>query len=275
VAIHPTSGRAYVTNSGSGTLSVIDLGAHTVIAEIPVGRAPGIVVLDPGISRAFVSDYDAASVAVVDLDTNRLITTLPVGGLGLAVDTSTHTVYAAGGRTLALIDGPTATIYSVPAPDSANVWGLAVDPATSRVFATDLAAPRVLVLDGRGAFVSSIRIPDPARFGITFDAASHQLLVATYVKTAARLVAIDPVGGRVAWQTPVGSLPFAIAVDPSAGTAHVSALGDNAINSVSLSTRALFSTLSSGRAPMGLAVQPGTRRVLVVSADDATLAEGK
>jgi serine/threonine-protein kinase len=144
------------------------------------------------------------------------------------------------------------------------------------VFATDLAAPRVLVLDGRsGGFVSSIRLPNPARFGIAFDTVSHQVFVATYVKSGARLAALDVAGGGVAWQTPVGSLPFAIALDPTGGVAYASALGDNTVSSVSLSTHTVTATLATGRSPMGLAVHPATRRVLIVSSDDATLAEGK
>ena len=46
-AVAISGNRAYVTNSGAGTVSVIDLATKNVIATIPVGTAPSAVAVNP------------------------------------------------------------------------------------------------------------------------------------------------------------------------------------------------------------------------------------
>jgi DNA-binding beta-propeller fold protein YncE len=58
-------------------------------------------------------------------------------------------------------------VATILAPAGANVWGVAVDPQANRLYATDIASPRVLVYDGAtNALAAEIAIDAPARFGI-------------------------------------------------------------------------------------------------------------
>ncbi len=47
VAITPDGAFAYVTNSGIGTVSVIETASNTVVATVPVGFAPRGVAITP------------------------------------------------------------------------------------------------------------------------------------------------------------------------------------------------------------------------------------
>jgi YVTN family beta-propeller protein len=50
IALTPDAKAAYVTNENSNSVSVVDLGSHTVSATIPVGNAPRKIVILPAAS---------------------------------------------------------------------------------------------------------------------------------------------------------------------------------------------------------------------------------
>lgn len=270
IAVHPGRSRAYVTNSSGGTLTVVDLAQATVVTKITVGPAPAIVAVDPEIDRAFVSDFEARTVTVIDLVSNAVVTTLPVGGLGIAIDTATHRVYAAAGSHIAVIDGKTALVVAtIAAPDGANLWGVAVDARTGRVFATDLSQARVLVLDGAsGSLVGSVALSAPARFGIALDPSGERLYVASYVSANAELIVVDARSLQLLSRAPVGGLPFSVAAGPALGLVYVSSVGDGKVSAVS-TAGARTLTVPIGRTSLGLAMHG--RRLLVLDQHDEVL----
>lgn len=74
---------AYVPNTGSGTISVIDTGSDTVVKTLPAHgtlgkKLLGLAVSDDG-KRLFVVDAPANGVRVVDAATGKLIQTIPTG----------------------------------------------------------------------------------------------------------------------------------------------------------------------------------------------------
>jgi YVTN family beta-propeller protein len=54
VAVSPNGARAYVTNSGSASASVINTATNTVIATIPVGDQPRGIDVAPEGSKVYV-----------------------------------------------------------------------------------------------------------------------------------------------------------------------------------------------------------------------------
>jgi YVTN family beta-propeller protein len=80
-------GRAYVANSGSNNVTVIDTTTNTVVgAPIPVGTHPSSVGVDPTVHRAYVANQGSNNVTVIDTTTNAVIgTPIPVGSAPQAV----------------------------------------------------------------------------------------------------------------------------------------------------------------------------------------------
>jgi YVTN family beta-propeller protein len=70
---------AYVANTVSGTVSVLDLVTHAVVATIAVGTEPWAVVASPNGNFVYVANADDNSVQVIDTSTNRVIKTIAVG----------------------------------------------------------------------------------------------------------------------------------------------------------------------------------------------------
>ena len=79
--------RAYVTNGGDNTVSVIDTATNTVVATIPVGQFPFGVAITPDGTRAYVPNAGDNTVSVINTATNTVVATVPVGGgpFGVAI----------------------------------------------------------------------------------------------------------------------------------------------------------------------------------------------
>jgi YVTN family beta-propeller protein len=66
VALASDGRHAYITNNGSGSVSVIDTASKTVTATIPVGQNPEGVALAPDGRHAYITNNGSDSVSVID-----------------------------------------------------------------------------------------------------------------------------------------------------------------------------------------------------------------
>lgn len=73
------STNAYVTNSGSDSVSIIDTATHEVSATIPTGKAPVNPVFTPDHRHVYVANSQADTITVIDVLTNEA-TSIPAGG---------------------------------------------------------------------------------------------------------------------------------------------------------------------------------------------------
>jgi len=88
VAILPNDSTAYVTNTVSGTVSVVSLSrkrGNTVLAEIAVGTEPRGCALTPNGKILYVANHTAGTVSVIDTRSNSVIDTVKLAGNPTAV----------------------------------------------------------------------------------------------------------------------------------------------------------------------------------------------
>ncbi len=110
--------KAYVTNQGGDTVSVVDLSAATptVSSTVTVGTHPNAAVLDRDGRRLYVANGDSDDVSVLDTRTDRVVDTIslrpypgarvgsnPVG-LSLSPDGGTLYVAASGNNAVSVVD---------------------------------------------------------------------------------------------------------------------------------------------------------------------------
>jgi YVTN family beta-propeller protein len=268
IAIDAGRGRAYVTDMRENTLYVFDLATGEPTARIPTGRQPGQVVL--AASHIFVSNFADASITVIDASTQLVVTTLAAGGLGLAANDRTDRLYAAGGSRISVIDAVSdALIATITVPTDANVWGLAVDAASNRLYATDIANPRVLVYDGAtNELVGEIGIDAPGRLGITIGAAGR-VLVAGYTDASPRLFVID--GSRVVDRLPIAEYTQSLAAHPTSGLVYAASGADRSVTELDLQRPGVVSKASVPAAAATVAINPQSGEPVVATADGATL----
>lgn len=116
-AITPDGALAYVTNSESNSVSVIDLvNLETLDESIPVGQHPLRIAIHPDGTYAYVTNFESHNVSVIDLTTNEVSEIIPVG---------------------------------------LNPYGVAITPAGDRVYVSEYTSRGLSVIDadpGSGAF---------------------------------------------------------------------------------------------------------------------------
>src|SRR5262249_42188023 len=107
---------AYVTNSGSGTVSVIDTATNTVVATVGVGGDPRGVAITPDGTHAYVTNIRSNTVSVIDTATNTVVATVPVGlspfGVAITPDGTHAYVTNSFGNNVAVIDTATNTVVA-------------------------------------------------------------------------------------------------------------------------------------------------------------------
>lgn len=71
--------RAFVPNSGDGTVTIIDLASYGFVASVPVGLAPHDVAVTPDGRLPFVTNSGSDSVTIIDVAEATAIGTIAVG----------------------------------------------------------------------------------------------------------------------------------------------------------------------------------------------------
>jgi YVTN family beta-propeller protein len=265
IALDAAAGRMYVSNYGSGSVSVVDVATNAVVATVPVGRAPGALALNTVTRRLYVSNGDDATVSVIDTTSNTVVTTIAAGGLGVAVDESTNRVYAAAGTMLAVIDGATnAVVATREAPLYGTWWAIGVNPKLQRLYVTDIASHRLDVLDARDLrVVTSLETGGEAR-SLTVDPVKDLVFAPIFQENGAvrwwDAVTNEPRGAADVYGYPIG-----VAVDWTRfpGRLYVSHLVGGTVFIVDALAHAVVDLRTLGTSAAGLALTPDGERLYV------------
>jgi YVTN family beta-propeller protein len=128
---------AYITNTASNTVSVIDTVTNRVTATIqfPVVAGPYGVAVAPGGGKVYVANEGVpGTVSVIDTATNKVTATIFVDnepqGVAVAPDGSKVYVVNSGSNTVSVIATPTNTVTATIAVGNTPVaFGVFIQPA--------------------------------------------------------------------------------------------------------------------------------------------------
>src|SRR5579863_2032177 len=80
IAIAPESGRGFVSNGQSSTVTIFDLKTLKTIAEVPTGKKPDAIIYDPATSRVFAFNGGSKSATVIEAKDGKVAGTIDLGG---------------------------------------------------------------------------------------------------------------------------------------------------------------------------------------------------
>jgi uncharacterized repeat protein (TIGR01451 family) len=142
----------WVSESGAGRLTLVNRRTYGIIARVPVGRSPGVLVYDGVAGRLYAAVTGQGSVAVVN-DDGAVEAVWPVGGIGLpqgaVFDVSARRLYVA--YAISPRYGAIA-VYDVDSGERISTWrgsasapfdpllALALDRSGKRLFAVGAAS---------------------------------------------------------------------------------------------------------------------------------------
>jgi YVTN family beta-propeller protein len=148
--LSPDGHRAYTSNVGSGSVSVLDLQKHSLITVIPVAKTVQRISISPDGRYVFTQDQDAPRIAVIDTATNKLARWMDLPAI---VYSSTPTpdgrlllANAPSGKLFVIDLSAEKVIASYPLPSGA-IGEIAVDGTSEHAYISCPNAGRIEVFD--------------------------------------------------------------------------------------------------------------------------------
>lgn len=255
---------AYITNSGSGTVSVLDVATNSVVGTVLVGNLPAGVAVNASATRVYVTNQGSNSVSVIDTSSNAVIATIGVGSfpIGIAVNPAGTRVFVANfvSHTLSAIDATTNTVLAT-VPVGRFPIGVAVDPAGTRVFVTIQTA--VAVVDaGTNTLLTTITAGSRP-FGVAVNLSGTRVYVANQGSNTVSV--LDPVANASIAEVAVGARPQGISVSPDGARVYVANESSNTVSVIETAGNTLINEVPVGGQPYGVQVSPDGARVYVAN----------
>ena len=173
MAVSPDGSKAYVTNYGSNTVSVINTATNTVVGTVPVGSSPWGVTFAAGGARAYVNNSGANNVSVINVATNTVVGTIPVGAQPRALVASPDgsKVYVSNTDDFAVHVINTATNTVVARIPSTTGTLIEIAVSGNRIYASSMAANFVVIDVPSESTIANIPTAGPDDFSFAWGLA--------------------------------------------------------------------------------------------------------
>ncbi len=267
---------AYITNSGSNNVSVIDTATNTVVASVTVGSIPGGVAVNPAGTRVYVANRGSGTVSVIDTATNTVNTTVNLGGTPsrVAVNPAGTRVYVTNGdnNNVSVIDTTTNNVIaSVPIVKAPN--GVAVNPAGTRVYvvSSDINDEHgnLSVIDTATNTVIDIVIVEYGSLEVAVNPAGTRVYVTA--SGTNRVSVIDTDSNTVTATVNIGVSSSGVAVNPAGTRVYVANSGTNRVSVINTATNTITANVTVESSSEGVAVNPAGTRVYVANSGSNTV----
>jgi YVTN family beta-propeller protein len=270
IAVNPAGTIAYVANSDSDSVSVIDLTNNVVTNTIAVGDNPALVVINPAGTIGYVTNLNSDSVSVINLTSNVVTTSITVGdGPGnLAINPAGTFAYVSNftAGTVSVINLSTnsvaVTISGFNSPrgiafNSTGTFAYIANPGTNEVKKVDLGSNTVV-----GSISGII-------FGIDIALSSDNTKAFVSNHSVDTVSVIDLSTNTVSSTITVGSRPWGLQLKEN--FLYVVNRDDDNVSKIDLNSYALIENISVGDLPFYIAINPSGTFGYVTNANSDTI----
>jgi 40-residue YVTN family beta-propeller repeat/40-residue YVTN family beta-propeller repeat/40-residue YVTN family beta-propeller repeat/40-residue YVTN family beta-propeller repeat/40-residue YVTN family beta-propeller repeat/40-residue YVTN family beta-propeller repeat/40-residue YVTN family beta-propeller repeat len=270
---------AFITNSSSNYVSVIDIFSNTVVTNVTVGSGPSGVAVNSSGTIVYVANSGNNTVSVIDASTSSysVFATIPVGidPVGIAINTTGTNLYVANYRsgTVSVIDTSTSS-YPVIAtiPVGSGPVGIAVNTIGTSLYVANSLSNTVSVIDTSLNRISSNINVGSKPYGIALNIAGTRAYVTNNGDGSVSVIDTSTSSYPVIATIPVGNGPEGLAVNPLGTMVYVANTFDNTVSIIDTSTNLVVGTpVSVGNAPIGVAVNPSETNVYVANNGSGTV----
>jgi len=250
--------RAYIANTGDGTVSVIDVKTKAVIATIPVGLNVDAITVSADGQRAYALcpiSAGGSGVYVINTVTNQLITTIPMVGeslLGVVSPDGTRLYVTTAAPNAAIVVINTVSnkqIATIPVSES---YGMAVSPDGGKLYAAVRSAYEVDVYNTTNyALLKTIRVQEhPSCVAINADGSR------VYVTNTGSylLSVIDASKNAVIVNIITGQRPIGVAVSADGTRVYTANFTTNDISVFDVTTNSRIADIRVGNNPQAISL---------------------
>jgi YVTN family beta-propeller protein len=273
VAADPRTGRIYVANSGSLSVTVLEGGSRAVVATVTLPSRPWGIAVNQRTGRVYVTTAESA-VTVIDTATNSVTATVPLPSRpwGIAINHRANRVYVAtSDASVAVIDGDRDLVTgTIPVPS--RPWAVAVIPETNRIYVTSQESRTLSVIDGAaGSVVANVDVRTRT-CGVAANPRTNRIYVTSL--DASAVTVVDGASQTVVESLLTPSATCGVAVNSQTNRVYVSSQESGAVSVLDpqagsravLETRPLFgSTRATEVLPNDIDVNPQADGIYVVN----------
>lgn len=218
-----------IASSGRDAITVFDLGAQQVTANIPVRERPVAVAVSPEGRLAFSVNTNDHSVSVVDLEAGTSVDHIPVGmfPLDLAAHPDGERLYVTDQR-VSIIDIATRRVVG-GINVGAGPAGIVIGKDGSRAYVANFRSNSVSVLDLDAARVVDTIAVGEQPFALALSPDESRLYVANTVSETLSVVTLS---NRAVTTVALNGFPSDLAVHPDGSSIYVNRafpIGDVAV----------------------------------------------
>jgi gliding motility-associated-like protein len=262
------SGYAYIANSNSNNVSVIDLGTNKVTATINVGKTPDGIYVSPDGSHVYTANSNDGTVSVINTTTNNVDKTISVGSLpyGITVSPDGKYVYTTNesSQSVSVINTADYTVSSIPITNGVPTNAV-VSPDGNHLYVTGYNASMVYVFNTATNALSATIGVNNQPFSLVMSPDGNSL----YVLCSTVLYVVNTSTNALTATIPVGNNALGIAVSPDGSTVYVSNNASNTVSVINTATNAITATINVGQGPAGISFTTDGSLAYITNETDA------
>ena len=259
--------RAFATNEGAGTVSVIDVDTDTVLSTIETGGKPRGLAVCKGSSKLFVTEQNSAQLWMIDTVKGEIEQRVPLGESPEAVYCSSNGEWLGvaneGTNSISFINVKSMKLeFSIPVHGKNPEHGV-FSPDGKFMLVSAEEADQVDILDIRKRKqVGSVKVGERPR-GIAFSPDGKRAYVA--VETGSLLVAIDMKTRKVVGKQQVGKRTAGVIVSPDGAYVFATNGGDANVSMIDTKTFTVVENIAIGQRPWNMAFSPDGSKLYAAS----------
>ena len=269
---HSQQPTAFVVNSGSNSVTPIDLATRKAGRPIRVGKHPLAIALTPGGQTAYVANSRSGTVTPIDTATRRAGPPIPVGRgpQAIAVTPDGKTAYVAntGSGTVTPINLATRR-PGRPITVGTDPQAIAVTPDGRTAYVLDWGSAAVTPID-----TATGRAGPPIQVGsypyaITVAPDGTTAYVACYGSDTVTPITVAT--GQPGRPIPVGQAPNALAVTPDSRTVYAVGGDSDTVTPITTATGRAGAGIPVGYSPAAIAISRSGETAYVVNTISGTV----
>ena len=279
VGLNPATGKVYVANDGSDSVSVIDGKTDSVVATVGVGDHPCAVGINPTNNRIYVANRGSGTVSVINGATNIKLATVPVGSFyypcDIGVNPTTNKVYVANSNTtiVSVIDG-----NNNVAPITVEHFPVAIgiNPTTNRIYVAHRSSKKVSVIDGStDTLLTTVTLGNQYHnhYDVGVNTKTNKIYVPDY--ESGTVSVIDGNTNSLLTTVTVGTNPYRVGVNSDTNKVYVANYGSKSVSVIDGETNSI-ATVAVGTNPCKVGVSPTTNKIYVANqgSNDVSVIDG-
>jgi YVTN family beta-propeller protein len=250
-AAFEAAGHVYVADLTDGTVAVVNVANHRIVHTINLGSPVATVGINESTGIVYALDFSNGT-AGTNLHVIEAATNTEIDDVAIGTRLQNLTVHAGESRVFAtdFVDGvivveTTDHTVATTIPMANSPHGIAVNPATNRLYVTQLDSDTVEVIDTVSLGVTAtLSVGDRPQW-IALDPLRNRAFVTN--EGDGTVSVIDTVSDTVLpFTIPVGASPLTVTVRSAAGKAYVYNIGDGSISVIDTTANAVITTIDLG-----------------------------